>query len=59
MNRTALLSLLVAIALALLLPSEAQAMYHPRLGRFIQRDPIGYADGMGLYQYSVGNPPTY
>ena len=32
MNRTALLALLAVLALALLLPSEAQAMYHPRLG---------------------------
>ncbi len=24
---------------------------HPRLGRFTTRDPIGYADGMSLYQY--------
>ena len=29
----------------------------PPLARFLQRDPIGYADGMGLYQY-VGSSPT-
>jgi len=40
MTRTALLTLLPALALALLLPLEAQAMYHPRLGRFLQRDPV-------------------
>jgi len=32
-------------------------MYHPTLGRWLQRDPIGYADGMGLYEY-VGNSPV-
>jgi uncharacterized protein RhaS with RHS repeats len=32
-------------------------MYHPTVGRFMQRDPIGYAAGMGLYEY-VGNVPT-
>ncbi len=25
--------------------------YHPRLGRFMQRDPLGYVDGMGLFEY--------
>jgi len=31
--------------------------YHPRLGRWMQRDPIGYADGMGAYEY-VGSHPA-
>jgi RHS repeat-associated protein len=31
-------------------------MLHPTLGRFIQRDPLGYVDGMGLYEYVRSSP---
>jgi len=31
-------------------------MYHASLGRFLQRDPIGYVDGMGLYEYVQSKP---
>ncbi len=31
--------------------------YAPERGRFLQRDPLGYADGMGVYAY-VGNNPV-
>jgi RHS repeat-associated protein len=31
-------------------------MYHPRLMRFMQRDPLGYVDGGSLYQYARSTP---
>jgi RHS repeat-associated protein len=30
--------------------------YHPTLGRWNSRDPGGYGDGMGLYQYARSSP---
>jgi len=30
--------------------------YHPALGRWLQRDPLGYVDGMGLYEYAGSSP---
>jgi len=33
--------------------------YHPGRGRFIQRDPLGYFDGMNLYEYVISNPINF
>ncbi|MFH1730730.1 MAG: RHS repeat-associated core domain-containing protein [Planctomycetota bacterium] len=33
--------------------------YHAELGRWHQRDPIGYADGMSLHEYVGSRPTTY
>lgn len=37
--------------------SYRNRVYHPRLGRFLQTDPIGQAGGINLYAY-VGNDPV-
>jgi RHS repeat-associated protein len=37
-----------------------RARYHdPMTGRFMQRDRLGYADGMNLYEYVKDSPPNY
>ncbi len=33
--------------------------YEPSTGRWLQFDPIGYADGMSLYEYVASNPIMY
>ncbi|MBW8017658.1 MAG: hypothetical protein FVQ82_15885 [Planctomycetes bacterium] len=33
--------------------------YKPELGRFLQPDPKGYADGMNIYTYCGNNPTNY
>jgi len=33
--------------------------YHARLGRWVQRDTLGYVDGISVYQYAVSNPVLF
>jgi len=34
-------------------------LFHPGLGRWLQRDPAGYGDSANLYQYCLSGPGTY
>lgn len=48
----------VVLGLAALV-GDAVAWYSPDQGRFVQRDPLGYIDGMNLYRYGKSNPIKY
>ena len=51
------LATVVLLALATMLVPFAEARYyHPTLGRFINRDPNEYVDGLNLYNYTGNNP---
>jgi len=56
MKLTPLLAVVAAAAVVGIAATDAQAFYHPRLGRFLQRDPVGYVDGMNLYEYVSSAP---
>ena len=56
MKRTSWRALLIAAGAVLAAVASAKAEYHPTLGRWMQRDPVGYVDGMGLYEYVRSNP---
>ncbi len=54
MRTRCVLALAAGLACIAVLAADASAMYHPTVGRFIQRDPIGYADSVNPYQYVRG-----
>ncbi len=33
--------------------------YDPKIGRFLQPDPIGYGDGLNMYQFGYNNPNCF
>lgn len=56
MKRTKIFGLILVAMCVCSTAELAHGHYHPRLGRFIQRDPTGYVDGMNLYEYAISNP---
>jgi hypothetical protein len=59
MRRSSLLAGFVAGLALSLLAAPASAVYHPTLGRWLSRDPAGYQDGMGLYEYAASGPARW
>jgi len=65
-----LLLIVLAYTLTIILPQLTHAMYDPKHGRWLQRDPLGvrvdirgrinsirhYNDGVNLYKYAASNP---
>jgi len=59
MTRISSLPVVIVVAAVASLAQETLArspMYHPGTGRFLQRDPLGYVDGMNQYEYVASNP---
>jgi hypothetical protein len=56
MRRPSMLAAILVSLVVLTAASPASAMYHPTVGRWAARDPIGYSDGMSLYE-SVRSRP--
>ncbi len=50
------LHLLLATLLLSVFAPAAEAYYSPSTGTFLQRDSMGYTDGMTLYRYGRSNP---
>jgi len=55
MRKTAMMEMAVGLAVCFL-TADVSAMYHPGVGRWMQRDPEGYVDGANVYQYGAGRP---
>lgn len=54
-----ILALTAVLVVPGLLPQSAHGMYDPKHGRWLQRDPERYVDGMNLYQYVKSRPTVY
>jgi uncharacterized protein RhaS with RHS repeats len=56
MKTKRLIAVLLGLASLALFAADASAYYHPTVGRWIQRDPIGYGGGANVYGYAGGQP---
>ena len=55
-KRTGLATLTLLAFGTILVPFAEARYYHPTLGRFINRDPNEYSEGLNLYNYTGNNP---
>ena len=55
MTRFSCLTVLVVLC-NLGIEQNAAAVYHAGLGRWVQRDPLGYVDGANMVEYGADNP---
>src|SRR5690606_11490339 len=56
MTTTYRMLFVLAVVLAWFVPDAQARWYDPSTGRWLQRDPLRYVDGMNRYQYVVSNP---
>ena len=54
--RRSILPIFLAVLTIAVFSTDAMAIYHPGLGRYVQRDRLGYVDGMNQYEYVRSNP---
>lgn len=59
MRKAVVFSIVSFVVFVLFAPCLSYAEYNPTTGRFLQRDPIGYSDGMNLYEYVNSSPIVY
>jgi hypothetical protein len=59
MTRSRILTALFALFILAASVQPAAAHYDPKLGRWMERDPIRYGDGMNMYQYVASNPVRF
>ena len=52
-------TVILGIAAIALTAADASAMYNSATGRWMQRDPIEYADGLNSYEYVRSVPTVY
>jgi len=56
MKRTNVVTVVVGLILFVVGVTDTSAMYDPEMGRFLQRDPVGYVGDMNFYTFVKNKP---